>query len=135
MAPRLLACPRQEVNYQMLKSIFRVSLATTALTLYANPLPSPPSNAMTNPADAVNTYTTPNTLHFDDPPIFPFPFVPFTPPPAPAPPPPPWPLLNSPLHPLLELARVFCPRQHRPEVERQQFLVLEALRHVTIDDA
>ena len=36
--------------------------------------------------------------------------------------------------PLLELAAVFCTRNQRAEIERQQLLVLEAFRHVTIDD-
>ena len=39
------------------------------------------------------------------------------------------------LQPLLELAAVFGAGEHRAEIERQQFLVLEALRHVAIDDA
>ena len=39
------------------------------------------------------------------------------------------------LQPLLELAAVFGAGQQRAEIERQQFLVLEALRHVAIDDA
>jgi hypothetical protein len=44
-------------------------------------------------------------------------------------------LLQYRLQPLLELAAVFGARQHRPEVERQQLLVFEALGHVAIDDA
>ncbi len=38
------------------------------------------------------------------------------------------------LQPLLELAAVFRARDQRAEVERQQFLVLEAFRHVAIED-
>ena len=38
------------------------------------------------------------------------------------------------LQALLELAAVFCARDQRAEVERQQFLVLEAFRHVAVDD-
>src|SRR5438067_5286984 len=44
-------------------------------------------------------------------------------------------LLQYRLQPLLELAAVFRARQHRAEIERKQFLVLEALRHVAIDNA
>ena len=39
------------------------------------------------------------------------------------------------LQPLLELAAVFGARNQRAHVERQQLLVLQALRHVAIDDA
>ena len=39
------------------------------------------------------------------------------------------------LQPLLELAAVFGAGDQRAEVERQQLLVLQALRHVAIDDA
>ncbi len=39
------------------------------------------------------------------------------------------------LQPLLELAAIFRARDQRAEVERQQLLVLQALRHVAIDDA
>ena len=44
-------------------------------------------------------------------------------------------LLQHRLQPLLELAAIFCSRNHRAEVERQHLLVLERLRHVAIDDA
>jgi hypothetical protein len=39
------------------------------------------------------------------------------------------------LQPLLELAAIFGARDQRAEIERQQFLVLQAFRHVAIDDA
>ena len=39
------------------------------------------------------------------------------------------------LQPLLELAAIFRARNQRAEIERQQLLVLEALRHVAVDDA
>ena len=39
------------------------------------------------------------------------------------------------LQALLELAAVFGAGQQRPEIERQQFLALQALRHVAVDDA
>ena len=39
------------------------------------------------------------------------------------------------LQPLLELAAVFAAGQERAEIERQELLVFEALRHVAIDDA
>ena len=39
------------------------------------------------------------------------------------------------LEPLLELAAIFGAGNQRAHVERQQFLVLQALRHVAIDDA
>ncbi len=39
------------------------------------------------------------------------------------------------LQPLLELAAVFGAGDHRAEVERQEALVLEAFRHVAVDDA
>src|SRR6202035_1170681 len=39
------------------------------------------------------------------------------------------------LEPLLELAAVFAAGKQGAEVERQQFLVFEALRHIAIDDA
>ena len=39
------------------------------------------------------------------------------------------------LQPLLELAAVFGAGDQRAEVERQQALVLQALRHVAVDDA
>ena len=39
------------------------------------------------------------------------------------------------LQPLLELAAIFGAGDQRAEVERQQLLVLQALRHVAIDDA
>ena len=39
------------------------------------------------------------------------------------------------LQPLLELAAIFGARDQRAEVERQHLLVLQALRHVAIDDA
>ena len=39
------------------------------------------------------------------------------------------------LEPLLELAAVFGAGQERAEIERQQLLVFQALRHVAVDDA
>ena len=39
------------------------------------------------------------------------------------------------LQPLLELAAIFGAGDQRAEVERQQLLVLQALRHVAVDDA
>src|SRR5439155_26482963 len=39
------------------------------------------------------------------------------------------------LEALLELAAVFAAGQERAEIERQELLVLQALRHVAIDDA
>ena len=39
------------------------------------------------------------------------------------------------LQPLLELAAIFRAGDQRAHVERQQLLVLEALRHVAVDDA
>ncbi|MGY4433335.1 hypothetical protein ACVWWO_005812 [Bradyrhizobium sp. F1.13.1] len=44
-------------------------------------------------------------------------------------------LLEHGLQPLLELAAIFCTCNQRAEVERQQLLVLQALRHVAVDDA
>ncbi len=44
-------------------------------------------------------------------------------------------LLQYGLQPFLELAAVFGAGDHRAEIERQQALVLQALRHVAIDDA
>ncbi len=43
-------------------------------------------------------------------------------------------LLQYRLQTLLELATVFAAGQERAEIERQQFLVFEALRHIAIDD-
>ena len=39
------------------------------------------------------------------------------------------------LEPLLEFAAIFRAGDHRAEIERQQLLVLQAFRHVAIDDA
>ena len=39
------------------------------------------------------------------------------------------------LQPLLELAAVFRARDQRAEIERQQLLVLQAFRHVAVEDA
>ena len=39
------------------------------------------------------------------------------------------------LEPLLEFAAIFRAGNHRPHVERQELLVLQALRHVAVDDA
>ena len=39
------------------------------------------------------------------------------------------------LQPLLELSAIFRAGDHRAQVERQQFLVLQAVRHVAVDDA
>ena len=39
------------------------------------------------------------------------------------------------LQPLLELAAVFAAGEQRAEIERQELLVLQALRHVAVDDA
>ncbi len=44
-------------------------------------------------------------------------------------------LLEHGLQPFLELAAVFRTGDQRAEVEREQLLVLQALRHVAIDDA
>ena len=44
-------------------------------------------------------------------------------------------LLQHGLQPLLELAAIFRARDQRAEIERQQLLVLQAFRHVAIDDA
>ena len=44
-------------------------------------------------------------------------------------------LLQDGLQPLLELAAVFRTGDHRTQVERQQLLVLQRLRHVAVDDA
>ena len=44
-------------------------------------------------------------------------------------------LLQHRLQPLLELAAVFRAGDHRAQVERQQLLVLQRLRHVAVDDA
>ncbi len=44
-------------------------------------------------------------------------------------------LVEHGLQPLFELAAIFRAGDQRAEVERQQLLVLEALRHVAIDDA
>ncbi len=44
-------------------------------------------------------------------------------------------LVQHGLQPLLELAAIFGAGDQRAHVERQQFLVLQALRHVAIDDA
>ena len=43
-------------------------------------------------------------------------------------------LLQHGLQPLLELAAVFRARDQRAEIERQQLLVLEAFRHVAVED-
>ena len=39
------------------------------------------------------------------------------------------------LEPLLELAAILCAGDQRAEIEREQLLVLQALRHVAVDDA
>jgi hypothetical protein len=39
------------------------------------------------------------------------------------------------LQPLLELAAIFCTRNQRAKIEREQLLVLQTLRHVAVDDA
>ena len=44
-------------------------------------------------------------------------------------------LVEHRLQPLLELAAIFRAGDQRAHVERQQLLVLQALRHVAIDDA
>ena len=44
-------------------------------------------------------------------------------------------LLQHRLQPLFEFAAIFGARDHRAEIEREQALVLKALRHVAIDDA
>ena len=44
-------------------------------------------------------------------------------------------LLQHGLQPFLELAAVFRAGDHRAQVERQQLLVLQRLRHVAVDDA
>ena len=44
-------------------------------------------------------------------------------------------LLQHGLQPLLELAAIFGAGNQRAEIERQQLLVLQAFRHVAIDDA
>ena len=44
-------------------------------------------------------------------------------------------LVEHGFQPLLELAAVFRARDHRAHVEREQLLVLQALRHVAVDDA
>ena len=46
-----------------------------------------------------------------------------------------WISLSTRLQPLLELAAIFRAGDQRAHVERQQLLVLQALRHVAIDDA
>ena len=44
-------------------------------------------------------------------------------------------LLQHGLQPLLEFAAIFGAGDHRAEIEREQLLVLQAFRHVAIDDA
>ena len=44
-------------------------------------------------------------------------------------------LLQHGLQPLLELAAIFRARDQRAEIERQQLLVLQALRHVAVENA
>ena len=44
-------------------------------------------------------------------------------------------LVQHRLEPLLELAAILCAGHHGAEIERQQFLVEQAFRHVAIDDA